>query len=265
MGSPLLPGSLRCGWPRDWWRQPRLGPLQPCTDAACLGGADVTGSGRRADRENYYRRGVSRDPGRERVRRHTAEQLSAPDRVPGSLPDCAIPRSALIPADQCACLRASVAFMAYGLTHGRIDPAGMLPQAPSSDTTGWFARDADTFARVSGLLLDEAISTALPSHLIIAVAMFSEPDGDGLPIGLSIVGGACDGGMSMPTRRQPLACAPPVFALCLGRGEGLARAPVRSRAPTPRPGEVGQQCDLDRARMHLGRSLLSSNASRVSC
>ena len=26
---------------------------------------------------------------------------------------------------------------------------GMLPQAPSSDTTGWFARDAETFARVS--------------------------------------------------------------------------------------------------------------------
>ena len=24
----------------------------------------------------------------------------------------------------------------------------MLPQAPSSDTTGWFARDAETFARV---------------------------------------------------------------------------------------------------------------------
>ena len=34
-------------------------------------------------------------------------------------------------------------------THGRLDLTGMLPQAPSSDTTGWFARDAATFARVS--------------------------------------------------------------------------------------------------------------------
>ena len=42
-------------------------------------------------------------------------------------------------------------------THGRLDLTGMLPQAPSSDTTGWFARDAATFARVSGVLLGEAI------------------------------------------------------------------------------------------------------------
>ena len=50
----------------------------------------------------------------------------------------------------------------YGIrpTHGRIDVSGMLPQAPSSDTTGWFARDAATFARVSSVMLDEAIPAA---------------------------------------------------------------------------------------------------------
>ena len=31
--------------------------------------------------------------------------------------------------------------------NGRLDLTGMLPQAPTSDTTGWFARDAATFAR----------------------------------------------------------------------------------------------------------------------
>ena len=33
----------------------------------------------------------------------------------------------------------------YGIrpTHGRIDVSGMMPQAPSSDTTGWLARDTD--------------------------------------------------------------------------------------------------------------------------
>jgi amidase len=68
----------------------------------------------------------------------------------------------------------------YGIrpTHGRLDLTGMLPQAPSSDTTGWFARDAATFARVSSVLLREAIPTALPDRLIIAIDAFgfAEPD-----------------------------------------------------------------------------------------
>ena len=43
----------------------------------------------------------------------------------------------------------------YGLrpTHGRIPLEGMLLQAPSYDTIGWFARDAATFARVGAALL----------------------------------------------------------------------------------------------------------------
>src|SRR5258705_11463920 len=62
----------------------------------------------------------------------------------------------------------------YGIrpTHGRIDVTGMLPQAPTSDTTGWFARDAATFARVSAAMLGEAIPTALPTRLIVAVDAF---------------------------------------------------------------------------------------------
>jgi amidase len=62
----------------------------------------------------------------------------------------------------------------YGIrpTHGRLNLAGMLPQAPSSDTTGWFARDAATFARVSEVLLGEAIPEALPTRLIIASDAF---------------------------------------------------------------------------------------------
>jgi amidase len=48
----------------------------------------------------------------------------------------------------------------------------MLPQAPSSDTTGWFARDAATFARVSSVLLQEAIAPALPTRLVVATDAF---------------------------------------------------------------------------------------------
>src|ERR1043166_5442207 len=54
-------------------------------------------------------------------------------------------------------------------THGRIDVIGMMPQAPTSDTTGWFARDAETFARVWWVRLGEAIPSARPTRLVVAV------------------------------------------------------------------------------------------------
>ncbi len=68
----------------------------------------------------------------------------------------------------------------YGIrpTHGRLDVSGMMPQAPTSDTTGWFARDAATFAKVSSVLLGEAIPTALPTELIVAVDAFGFADAD---------------------------------------------------------------------------------------
>ena len=66
----------------------------------------------------------------------------------------------------------------YGIrpTHGRLDLTGMLPQAPTSDTTGWFARDAETFARVSSVLLGEDIPHTLPTSLVIATDTFGFAD-----------------------------------------------------------------------------------------
>src|SRR5690348_783878 len=63
----------------------------------------------------------------------------------------------------------------YGIrpTHGRLDLTGMMAQAPSSDTTGWFAHDADTFARVSAVMLGEAIPEQLPRRLVIAADAFA--------------------------------------------------------------------------------------------
>ena len=62
----------------------------------------------------------------------------------------------------------------YGIrpTHGRLDLTGMLPQAPSSDTTGWFARDAETFARVSEALLSETLGEGGATRLLIATDAF---------------------------------------------------------------------------------------------
>ncbi len=107
---------------------------------------------------------------------------AAPDRVPGGsssgsaaavaagLADTAIGTdtggSVRVPASFCGL---------YGIrpTHGRLDLSGMLPQAPSSDTTGWFARDAETFSRVSSVMLGEPLPDALPSQLMIAVDTFT--------------------------------------------------------------------------------------------
>lgn len=62
----------------------------------------------------------------------------------------------------------------YGIrpTHGRLNLRGMMSQAPSSDTAGWFARDAQTFARVCEVLLEEPIPTSLPDTLIVATDAF---------------------------------------------------------------------------------------------
>src|SRR3954453_17013235 len=66
----------------------------------------------------------------------------------------------------------------YGIrpTPGRLDLTGMMAQAPSSDTTGWFARDAETFTRVSSVLLGEAIPDELPRRLVIAADAFAFAD-----------------------------------------------------------------------------------------
>ena len=73
----------------------------------------------------------------------------------------------------------------YGLrpTHGRIPRGGMLLQAPSYDTIGWFARDAETFESVGRVLLGRVLlgsdsAPALPKHLVVAEDAFelAEPE-----------------------------------------------------------------------------------------
>lgn len=66
----------------------------------------------------------------------------------------------------------------YGIrpTHGRIPLDGMLLQAPSYDTIGWFARDAEMLARVGALLLQEPIPAARPQRLLLAEDAFALAD-----------------------------------------------------------------------------------------
>ena len=115
----------------------------------------------------------------------TPINVKAPDRVPGgsSSGSAAAVAAKLcdtaIGTDTGGSVRVPASFCGlYGIrpTHGRIDVSGMLPQAPSSDTTGWFARDAATFARVSSVMLGEAIATTMPKRLIVAVDAFAFAD-----------------------------------------------------------------------------------------
>ena len=72
----------------------------------------------------------------------------------------------------------------YGLrpTHGRIPLEGILLQAPSFDTIGWFARDAGTFARAGAVVLAGSSEIVggedglRPGRLIIAEDAFQLAD-----------------------------------------------------------------------------------------
>ena len=61
-------------------------------------------------------------------------------------------------------------------THGRVPVDGMVPQAPSYDTVGWFARDADMLARVSAVLLSYRTEIARPRRLLVAEDAFEVAD-----------------------------------------------------------------------------------------
>ncbi len=115
----------------------------------------------------------------------TARNPRAPGRVPGgSSSGSAVAVAAglcdtALGTDTGGSVRVPSSFCGlYGIrpTHGRLDLTGMMSQAPSSDTTGWFARDAETFARVSAVMLGEPIPAELPRRLIVATDAFAVAD-----------------------------------------------------------------------------------------
>ena len=61
-------------------------------------------------------------------------------------------------------------------THGRIPLDGILEQASSYDTIGWFAREPEVFARVAAVLFQSDIPAIVPTRLIIAEDAFEIAD-----------------------------------------------------------------------------------------
>ncbi len=94
--------------------------------------------------------------------------------VAGGLVDFALGSDTLgsvrIPSSNCGLL-------GMRTTHGRIPLDGMMLQAPSYDTVGWFARDAEMFSRVGRILLP-SVSTSLqrPCRLVVAEDAFELAD-----------------------------------------------------------------------------------------
>ncbi|MBR0849116.1 amidase [Bradyrhizobium diazoefficiens] len=109
----------------------------------------------------------------------------APDRVPGGSSSGSASAVAggvvdiALGTDSGGSVRIPASFCGtYGLrpTHGRISVAGMMTQAPSFDTVGYFTRDAQTFGRVGAVLLADQVPDSLPSEIVVAADCFAIAD-----------------------------------------------------------------------------------------
>ena len=115
----------------------------------------------------------------------TPTNPAAPDRVPGGSSSgsaTAVAAGACdfaLGTDTGGSVRVPASFCGlYGIrpTHGRLPFAGITVQAADSDTVGWFAREAELFARVGEVLFAAPCPERLPTRLVVAVDAFGFAD-----------------------------------------------------------------------------------------
>lgn len=109
----------------------------------------------------------------------------APDRVPGGSSSGSASAVAgracdvALGTDSGGSVRVPASFCGlFGLrpTLGRIDARGMMVQSPTFDTVGYFARDAETFAKVGAVLLGESVAPEIPAEIIVPTDAFAIAD-----------------------------------------------------------------------------------------
>lgn len=113
----------------------------------------------------------------------TPVNSAAPDRIPGGSSSGSASATAggavdfALGSDTGGSVRAPASYCGlFGLrpTIDRIDISGCMPLAPSYDTVGWFARDAETFRRVGDVLLGDdtaGLPDGAPALLSDALAL----------------------------------------------------------------------------------------------
>ena len=120
----------------------------------------------------------------------TPVNSAAPDRIPGgsSNGSSAAVAGGLVDfalgSDTGGSVRAPASYCGlYGLrpSHGAISLAGVMPLAPSFDTVGWFARDAQCLDRVGGVLLGPGDAPP-PGRLLYAADAFDRALPDARPV-----------------------------------------------------------------------------------
>lgn len=111
----------------------------------------------------------------------TPKNLAAPGRIPGGSSSGSAAATAAgqvdfaIGSDTGGSIRLPASLCGLiGLrpTHGRVPISGAVALAPSYDTVGWFARDAETYETVGRVLLPGWAEPEAPKRLLIADDMF---------------------------------------------------------------------------------------------
>ena len=156
-----------CGNP-DWLAShPPAVTTAPALARLLDAGADLAGK-TQTDELTYSLMGENAHYG-------TPINVNAPGRIPGgsSNGSAAAVAGGLVDfalgSDTGGSVRVPASFCGiYGLrtTHGRITLDGIQPLAPSFDTVGWFARDAELYARIGRVML-EWREPAAPTRLLL--------------------------------------------------------------------------------------------------